>query len=72
MLTPGKCSPTYLTIYHSQLLCKDKYLEHTEDYPPILRVLTTSENLTEFRKYPMKVQSVTCFGVTQMRGLGLM
>ena len=71
MQTHGKCSPIYSTTYRSQPSCKDKYLELMEDCLLILLVLMTSENLIEFKKYPMKEQFVTCCGVIQIKDLGL-
>ena len=67
----GKCSLIYSITFHSQPLCKDKYLAPMEDCPPISQLLMISGNSIEFKKYLMKVPFVTCFGVIQMKGSDL-
>lgn len=68
----GKCWLNYLITFPWQLWLKDKYLELTEVYLLISKPLMTSENWTDFKRFPVKGPFVICCGVIPMKGLASM
>lgn len=67
----GKCSLIFLTTFHLQLSFKDKFSELMEVFLQTSLLLMIFENLTDFRKFLMKDQSVIYYGVILMRDSAL-